>query len=357
MKITKEKFTTFFTSHENYLKISISFFLVTIFCLIFFIGGGLLYFRDDIYVDGFVNFDFQVHVIDVGQGDAILIKLPSNKTLLIDCGEAEYTTQVISYINQYMKNENLNKIDYFILTHSDADHVGSGQSIIENFDVENIYRPKIYSIYEEENGLNIENYNLSTSQIYNNVIESAYENNCNLIFSQKDIILQENGCKIEFLSPSADNYSKTNNYSAVIMITYQDKKFLFTGDAETDIEQQLINDYGSYLKADVLKVGHHGSKTSSSQEFLNIVKPSFALLCTGENSNNLPDVSVLNRLHDINANILSTEELGSYALAIRNNEIIISYEPQPICDMVLLFSIFIVILLIVWACKFSWFKS
>lgn len=353
----KDKVKDSLLKYELIIKLSLSFFFIAIFCLIFFLGGGLVYFKNVLYVDQFQNYDFQIHVIDVGQGDSFLIKLPNQKTLLIDSGEISSSNILINYINEYFIKENLEKIDYLLLTHPDADHIGGAYEVLNNFNVETIFRPKIYSIYEYQNLSILNDYAISESEIYNKVITKAYEDDCSLVFSEKGIILNEAGCKIEFLSPDIDKYSDTNNYSAVIMITYQDKKFLFTGDAGIEIEEQLIKDYGEYLKADVLKVGHHGSKTSSSVEFLKIVNPKYAIISAGENNSGLPNVEVLNRLNDLGISRLSTQEINNFVITVENNDITIAFQEKPICDMALISAIFVVLLLFVWGCKFKWFYA
>lgn len=357
MQKKKDKVKDSLLKYELIIKLSLSFFFVTIFCLVFFLGGGLIYFKDVVYVDAFKDYDFQVHIIDVGQGDSILIKFPNDKTMLIDSGDISSSNVLVSYIDQYLRSEKLNKIDYMLLTHPDADHIGGAYDVLNNFDVESIFRPKIYSISESQDSLNMFDYSISDSEIYDNVIKKAYSENCKLIFSEKGILLNEGGCKIEFLSPELDVYSSSNNYSAVIMITYQDKKFLFTGDAEIEIEQQLIKDYGNELKADVLKLGHHGSKTSSSKEFLEMVNPKYAIICSGENNSGLPNVEVLNRLNSLDIERLSTQEKHNFVMSVSNNDVIVAFQAEPICDMALIITILIVLLLLVWGFSFKWFYS
>ena len=260
------------------LKSSLTLLVLAIFLALFFLMNGTYIFYPTTYVSAFQNNEFQIHTIDVGQGDSFLIKLPNEKTLLIDCGGYDKGEIVSSYISQYFSNERLSKIDYFVLTHPDIDHIGGGKLVVDKFQIENIYRPKYYSIFEEENGLIENDYKISDSLTYDYIIQNAYKNNINMIFSEKGLKIEENGFKIEFLSPKKDFYSSSNDYSSVIMISCQGKKALFMGDASTDIETTLIEDYGNDLKADILKLGHHGSKTSTSEEFLAKVAPSYSII-------------------------------------------------------------------------------
>ena len=337
----------------SFLKFSLFILIIIVFCLIFFLGGGVLYFEKVRYVDSFKFYDFQIHVINVGQGDAILIKLPDNHTLLIDTGEEKSSNILKKYINQFLKTENLNCIDYLILTHLDSDHIGGAEVILNNFNVKSLYRPPIYSVYENENFDLKQDYSIVDSQIYSNIIQLTYEQNCDLIFFQKDLKIKNEFCKIKFLSPSNYNYSESNNFSAVIQIEFQNKRFLFMGDAEEIIEQQLIKDYGESLQSDVIKIAHHGSKTSTSQEFLNIVQPNIALLSVGENNYGLPSIDVLNRLNNLNINILSTYDDGSFALTVLNDEVIFAVEPVPSCDMAIVLTFFVLLMLVIFKANFQ----
>ena len=250
------------------LKASIIFFIVAITIGCFFFFDGIKIFASSTYVDSFKGSEFQIHTIDVENGDAFLIRLPENKTMLIDCGEEEYSDRVVSYINQYFASEGLHQIDYFVITHPDSDHCGSGKSIIDNFRVKNLYRPTINAKSESITSQEQSEYKTSSSVLYDQLIMAATRQGTNMIFSTKGEEISLKNCKIQFLSPSETTYNEDNNYSAVIMIKYYTKKFLFMGDADNIIEKTLIEEYGSELQADVLKVGHHGSKTSTTQDFL-----------------------------------------------------------------------------------------
>ena len=323
-------------------------FILSVFLIIFFIIGGTKVFYRIRYVDAFNGDEFQVHVLDVGQGDAILIKLPNNKCMMIDCGGNEKKDTVISYTKQFLKNEKLEKINYFVLTHSDEDHVGSGEAVINEIGIDVLYRPKIYCSYEIENNLDLMDYNSSEHYFYNQTIKSAYESNVEMQFNKKGIVIVENDCKIEFLSPVYDKYTKNNDYSAVIMITYKENKFLFMGDATIDIENKLIEDYGSNLKADVLKIGHHGSNSSTSESFLSYVKPKYALISVAKQNNyDLPDADVLNRLSDIGAERYSTSTNGNFAVGIKNNNIEFANDVSSF-KVPLLITLMLISVLIVW---------
>lgn len=342
---------------EFYVKISLTILFVALYLLIFFLNDGLVNFEKYNYAYGFKNISFQVHTIDVENGDAFLVRLPNKKTLMIDTGDEKYYERVSSYIRQYRYYEKLQTIDYLVLTHPDADHIGNASKIIDNFGVKTLFRPKIYSLYEKENGINEKDYNVSDSKIYNQVIQTAIKNNCEIIFSKKGINLSADGVEIEFLSPKEEKYNEDNNYSAVIMIRYEGNSILFTGDAETKVENTLIEDYGSSLKADILKIGHHGSNTSTSQEFLNFVKPKYAIISSSGTSSILPNSEIIERLNKNNVEILSTANLDSFAISFQDNEVRIDVAGKKNNYLELIFVIFIIVIFILWRIPFDELKN
>ena len=336
-------------NNDILIRTSLSIFFTSIFIVLFFAFGGLLYFYNVVVVDKFSGYDFQVHFIDVGQGDSILIKFPNNETMLIDTGDREEGEKVSSYVNNFLRKEKLESLDYLVLTHPDADHVGGAIDVLNTVKVDTVFRPKVYTNLEAEQ-ISTEEIMISTTQTYDNVINLIIEKGCNVYYNEKGINMNLGGCEIEFLSPELNYYSSTNSISAVIMMTYQTKKFLLTGDADIQIENTLIEEYGEYLNADVLKVAHHGSNSSSSSELLEIVSPQISILSVSKNTS-LPSVDVINRLNDINSKVLTTSSNGSIALTIENNDIIIATEPSPKIDIAILNTIYVIFLIFAWGIK------
>ena len=345
-----------FKNPDFYVKLAFTILFVAFFIISFFALNGYEYFYSTVYADEFKGFDFQVHAIDVGQGDCFLIKLPSNKCMLIDAGEEEYSYKVSEYIRQFLNAEKLSGIDYVVLTHPDGDHIGGARQIIREFEVATLFRPPVYSYSEskmpEING----EFAVDLSLIYDNTINCAYENGLEIKFFEQGDKLDFYGCTAEFLSPS-NNTGASNDLSAVIMFCWQNKKFLFMGDAESNIEQQLINQYGEKLKADVLKVGHHGSITSSSQEFIQYVNPSYAIISSGGNSKYFPNPTVLTRLESQGAKVLSTAKEGNFVVSVANSSIIYSKASRPPNHVALIFSIVLIMVLIVWENPFKNHKA
>ena len=335
------------------LKASIIFFFVAITIGSFFFFGGLKIFQPTIFVNDFRGCEFQIHTIDVENGDAFLLRLPNNKTMLIDCGEEEYSNRVVSYINQYFESEGLNKIDYFIITHPDSDHCGAGEIIFDNFKVDRLYRPTINSMNEPLDSTLQQSFKTSESTIYDDVIMAAIKQKTKMIYSQEGEKINLDNCEIQFLSPSKTSYENDNNYSAVIKIRYYTKSFLFMGDAEQLIEKTLIEKYGSELKADLLKVGHHGSKTSTSQEFLSVVAPEYAIISAGDNSSMHPNKEVVERIKLANCEILSTAEKQNFVLTVNYNQIVFESQKESANVWAIVFSMTIVLCLVVLNLPFS----
>lgn len=230
--------------------------------------------------------------LDVGQGDSTYIKLPSGETMLIDAGEWDEADHVIEYI----ESDGVEKIDYLIGTHPHSDHIGGLSDIMNTFEIGKLYMPKV----------------VHTSKTFENVLDAIEENNIELHkAAEGEIIYEDDALKIEFLAPVSEEYDDLNNYSAVIKIQYYKNSFLFMGDAEKLSENEIKGN----VDADVLKVGHHGSSTSSSKKFLNRVLPKIAVISVGEdNSYGHPSEKVIGRLKEMNVKILRTDKLGDIVI-------------------------------------------
>ena len=231
----------------------------------------------------------RVNYIDVGQGDSIFIQLPNKETMLIDAGEAYEVDNVINYLN----NLGIKKIDYVVGTHPHTDHIGGLEEVINTFDVGAIYMPKVSS----------------NSKTFEDLLTTISNKGLKVKTAKSGVVvLSEDNLKLEFIAPNSDNYSNLNNYSAVLKLTYLDNTFLFMGDAETLSEDEITSD----VDADVIKVGHHGSDSSSSVEFVKKVSPEYAIIMVGEgNSYNHPYQSIIDRYESVGAKVLRTDLDGN----------------------------------------------
>ena len=265
--------------------------------------------------------EFSVHFVDVGQGDCTIIMLPDNKVVMIDTGPHSSRNN----LKRYLSSMDFKAIDYLILTHPDEDHVGNAKMIFDDYEVLNCYVPKVSSNYMEHRGLNVNNYKLISTNVWSNLTEAMYNERCNIYYNFKNEKIYDDtyDYSIDFFTPIADYQSSSNDYSPIILVNIQDIKFMFTGDADESKEQEFLNEYddlinsnSSYFDVDVLKVGHHGSKTSSKTEFLNVVKAETAIIsCAAGNKYGHPNLETLERLEIANCEILRTDLTGSIVLA------------------------------------------
>lgn len=217
-----------------------------------------------------------VHFIDVGQGDCILVQV-NDYNMLIDSGPFEANRKV----KEYLEGLNINTIDYLIATHPHEDHIGNMSYIINNYNVLSFYSPKV----------------ITNSSSFEKLIDALNINKlkANVIKANMNSINLGENTKVEFFSPNLDYYENLNNYSPIMKITYKNTSFLFTGDAEELIENEVIsNNYN--LKSDILKVGHHGSSTSTSKDFYENVNPSISVITVGVNSYGHPTSKTLNKI-------------------------------------------------------------
>ena len=275
------------------------------------------------------------HFVDVGHGDATAIRFPDGKKMLVDAGPGSAKNKLADYIEgSFFKSGEPKVFDYFILTHAHEDHIGGAPTMFEKFQIDFTYLPMMYT-QEEADELAITNsHQIQTTLIYKNTIaavktepNSAYER---FNSSTEDIIGA--GYKLSFLTPNKPTYSNENNYSPILMLEYSGKRVFLNGDAEKANEDEYVELYGDMgWEADVLKVGHHGSKTSSTENFINSVKPKIAIILTdGKKYNDVPSDSVLSRLFNIGATVYRTDENGTILVSIYNGVIAVSAGGSPI---------------------------
>lgn len=234
-----------------------------------------------------------VEYIDVGQGDCALIRC-GDKNMLIDCGEREY----YQVVKSYLKNNGISRLDIVVATHPHSDHIGGMYMLIEDFDIGTFIMPKL------SKG------NIPTTKTYLNMISSLKEKSISPDYAAVGKVYNLSEAKIEILAPVNDS-DELNNMSVICMLTYGKSKFLFTGDAETPVETDMIKN-GADLKCNVLKVGHHGSTTSSGEKFLKKADPDVAVISVGEgNDYNHPHSEILDRLLKRDVTIYRTDEDGT----------------------------------------------
>ncbi len=235
------------------------------------------------------NYDYIAHFIDVGQGDAVLLKFSSGKTMLVDSGTKENITKFKKYLDRYLFKDK-KKIDYVVLTHPDVDHSGNMEYIIDHYSIGTFYRPACLSKYEAaQDGID--------NNTFSSIIRKLNEKNISTIINSAGLELDVDGINIKWLAPLDDAYIDTNLYSPVLIIDNDIKKLMLTGDIDSNIESRLISTYNANeLDIDILKVAHHGSKNSTSSDFIEATSPTVALISVGNNTYSQPANEVYNRI-------------------------------------------------------------
>ncbi len=236
-----------------------------------------------------------VHMIDVGQADSILIEAPQ-ANVLIDGGENGSGDDIIAYL----KNQSISTLDIVIGTHAHSDHIGGLDEVIEEMKVEKVILPEMAES------------SIPTTKTYTNLLTAILEKGLSITTAQVgDTYSLGDGAKLQIVGPNGI-FTDLNNTSVVCKLTYGETSFLFTGDCEDQAEAAILNRRGIDLSADVLKVGHHGSDTSTSDAFLEAVDPEIALISCGvDNSYGHPSPATLEKLTQWGAEIYRTDLDGS----------------------------------------------
>ena len=231
----------------------------------------------------------EVHFIDVGQADAALL-LCGDEAMLIDGGNADDSSLIYSYL----KNNGIDYLDYVIATHPHEDHIGGLSGALSYADVGKVLSP----VADSDNSH------------FEKLMKKARECGAEIEVPQIGECFALGDAEVEIIGPVRTDYEDINNVSLVLRVVYGETAFLFTGDAERESEQDILA-LGREVSADVLKVGHHGSRDSSTYPFLNAVMPKYAVISVGkDNSYGHPTEEALSRLSDAGAEILRTDEKG-----------------------------------------------
>ena len=249
------------------------------------------------YIIPYMDNSYNVMMFDVGQGDSMFIKLPNdNGNILIDTGNNSYIMK--NGIITYLKSIGVKKIDFLVISHGDYDHMGEAINLINNFKVEKVI-------------FNCGPYN----DLENELIKVLDKKKIPYYSCIKELNIDDN--KLYFLNNK--DYGNENDNSSVIYTELNNYKFLFMGDAGVEVEEDLIEKY-NLNNIDVLKVGHHGSKTSSSKDFIDEINPKYSIISVGNNNRyGHPNKEVLNNLEQ--SKIYRTDKDGSIMFKIKNNKL------------------------------------
>lgn len=236
------------------------------------------------------NAKLKIHYIDVGQGDSILVQ-KNYSNMLIDTGTNDSTDKLVSYL----KKQNIKKIDYLILTHPHEDHIGGADAVIKNFSIGKIYMPKVGT----------------STKTFRDVLMAMKDKGLKANEPELLETFKLGDANCIFYGPIDSKKGDLNTYSIVLKLTYGNTKFLFTGDAQAQNERAMISN-GYDLSADVLKLGHHGSRTSTSNEFLDKVNPKYTVVSCGKgNDYGHPHKETVNKLKSRNLPLYRTDESGT----------------------------------------------
>ena len=235
--------------------------------------------------------DLEVHFLDVGQGDSILIKTHFGKHILIDTGRGRVAASRINEVNKNIKN-----IDLLFLTHNDSDHVGGLKTIFEHFDVHSV----VVSNVDEE------------------VMDLIKKEGSEILIVEKAIELSFGDVHFDILWPQEKGIKNSNESSIVMMMEYLDSKFYFGGDIGAAVERELVKNYD--LKSDVLKLSHHGSCKSTPIELIEESSPEIAIVsASGTNGYGHPCKSLVEKLKELDVDVLETSKAGTIMFKVTKN--------------------------------------
>lgn len=235
-----------------------------------------------------------IDFIDVGQGDSTLVMFPNQEIALIDAGTRAGRMEVVKHLQEL----NIKRIDYLIGTHPHEDHIGGLPEVIRSFKIGKVYLPN----------------KINNTAIFEELLYEIKNNNLTISEGKTGVkIIDDEDLKFYIISPSKE-YANINNNSIVTKIIYKEFTAIITGDAEEEAEYNMIQE-GHDLKANILRVGHHGSSTSSTKEFISKVDPEYAVISLGkDNSYGHPHKEVIDLLEEKNIVSLRTDELGNISI-------------------------------------------
>lgn len=245
--------------------------------------------------------NYRVFFSDVGQGDGAYLVAPNGDAVVFDCGLNSGGTDLVAQ----MKKNGVKRVEMIVISHAHDDHFGGVFELLDAFDVDSIVIP---------------DYDIG-GFVGQKLTTLAKEHDVEIVRAQRGDHFATAGCRLDVLSPQgATECDGSNNDSLVVMLDVLGTRLLFTGDAEAQIEEELVSLYGSSLAADVLKVAHHGSMTSTTEDFLSAVSPKVAVISAGEsNPYGLPSRGTLTRLENVGAHVCRTDIDGTICITVTDD--------------------------------------
>lgn len=250
----------------------------------------------------------EVHYIDIGQGDSILVK-QGNSAMLIDAGNNSKGTVVWSYL----LSQDVDTLTYAVGTHPDADHIGGLDVVLYKLDCETIFLPDC----------------VNDTRTYEELVDTIEGKNKKPVIPEQGSIYSIGKAQFQILTDTDKDYGENiNNYSIAIRLTFGGTSFLFTGDAEEEAEKDMLAS-GLPLKSDVFKAAHHGADTANTEKFLTAVNPEYCVIsCGQDNTYGHPRAGVLNNLRMMGIKVFRTDEQGTVVAVSDGKEITFNCEPS-----------------------------
>ena len=243
-----------------------------------------------------------VHFLDVGQGDSIFIELPNGKTMLVDAGENYHGQGIIDYVQTI----GYQKLDYVVATHPHEDHIGSMPYIVRNFEIGSIYMPDV----------------TANTATFESLLKAIKAKGLRVKNGRTGVhIIKDGELTADIIAPDKPDESNLNNSSIVLLLTFGNVSYLLTGDAET----KELNAIRADMHATVLKAGHHGSKTSTTQTLLKKISPSVTVISCGKNNDyGHPHAEVLKMLKSVNSSVYRTDRDQTVIVATDGSSLTVS---------------------------------
>lgn len=270
------------------------------------VGGDPFYFLTESDDNTLPDSSFSVHFIDVGQGDCTLIKSDEGN-MLIDAGENGNESDVINYLNE----QGIDTLTYLVATHPHSDHIGGVQEVVNAFNVENVIMPRLSEI------------NTPTSQTYENMLNAIKNSGAKVIAAKPGNDYFFGDVSFKILSPFEQD-ENLNNMSVSLKLSYGTHTFMFSGDAESEVEEQMLKK-GFDLSADVYKAAHHGSTTSNTKKFVEAINPDYAVIsCSSDNKYGHPHDEIIELFDKLGIDYFITYNSGNVVFSVVGDELVVS---------------------------------
>ena len=280
-------------------------FIMSIVCIISFAGCDVSVLTDNVSSSSSVKASngLNIHMIDIGQGDSILLECDESY-MLIDAGENDKGGVVVDYL----KKHNISKLDYALITHPHSDHYGGFKTVFESVEPDNVVMTEA----------------MNTTRTWEKLVDYIDSKKYNVIFPKTNDTITLGSSKLTMYVPKVTD--SLNNCSIVVRAEYNGMSALFTGDAEKSEEKDILNSKFD-VSANVLKMGHHGSSTSTGNNFLSAVNPDIALISCGKNNDyGHPHKETVAKLNKNNIPMFRTDVYGSITVTLKNNTISLNTE-------------------------------